>query len=108
MADRHRCGTCGRADLAGDRCAYRWRGDKTLYVEGARRRISADEGIAALKEQVDTLITIPNDRLFQIAEKKTTMQEAFRIADDVLRQGIQGISDLIIEPGMIKLDFADQ
>jgi len=80
---------------------------KPFMFEGARRRISADEGIAALKEQVDTLITIPNDRLLQIAEKKTTMQEAFRIADDVLRQGIQGISDLIIEPGMINLDFAD-
>src|SRR5690349_7160608 len=65
---------------------------KPFMFEGARRRTAADEGILALKEQVDTLITIPNDRLLQIAEKKTTMQEAFRIADDVLRQGIQGIS----------------
>ncbi len=80
---------------------------KPFMFEGARRRQAADEGIAALREQVDTLITIPNDRLLQIAEKKTTMQEAFRIADDVLRQGIQGISDLIIEPGLINLDFAD-
>lgn len=80
---------------------------KPFLFEGARRRQAADAGIEALKEQVDTLITIPNDRLLQIAEKKTTMQEAFRIADDVLRQGIQGISDLIIEPGMINLDFAD-
>jgi cell division protein FtsZ len=80
---------------------------KPFTFEGARRRISADEGISALKEQVDTLITIPNDRLLQIADKKTTLNEAFRIADDVLRQGIQGISDLITEPGLINLDFAD-
>src|SRR6476469_9184173 len=80
---------------------------KPFTFEGNRRRLSAEEGIAALKEQVDTLITIPNDRLLQISDKKTTMQEAFRIADDVLRQGIQGISDLIIEPGLINLDFAD-
>src|SRR6476661_5124377 len=80
---------------------------KPFTFEGNRRRISAEEGIAALKEQVDTLITIPNDRLLQIADKKTTLHEAFRIADDVLRQGIQGISDLITEPGLINLDFAD-
>jgi cell division protein FtsZ len=80
---------------------------KPFTFEGARRRLSAEEGSAALKEQVDTLITIPNDRLLQIADKKTTLQEAFRIADDVLRQGIQGISDLITEPGLINLDFAD-
>jgi cell division protein FtsZ len=80
---------------------------KPFMFEGARRRAAAEEGITLLKEQVDTLITIPNDRLLQIAEKKTTMHEAFRIADDVLRQGIQGISDLIIEPGLINLDFAD-
>jgi cell division protein FtsZ len=80
---------------------------KPFTFEGSRRRISAEEGINALKEQVDTLITIPNDRLLQIADKKTTLHEAFRIADDVLRQGIQGISDLITEPGLINLDFAD-
>lgn len=80
---------------------------KPFMFEGAHRRSAAEEGINLLKEQVDTLITIPNDRLLQIAEKKTTMHEAFRIADDVLRQGIQGISDLIIEPGLINLDFAD-
>jgi len=80
---------------------------KPFTFEGNRRRLSAEEGINALKEQVDTLITIPNDRLLQIADKKTTLNEAFRIADDVLRQGIQGISDLITEPGLINLDFAD-
>ncbi|MBF6612089.1 MAG: cell division protein FtsZ [Chloroflexi bacterium] len=80
---------------------------KPFTFEGPRRRLSADEGITGLKEQVDTLITIPNDRLLQIADKKTTLNEAFRIADDVLRQGIQGISDLITEPGLINLDFAD-
>lgn len=80
---------------------------KPFTFEGARRRNAADEGIAGLKEQVDTLITIPNDRLLQVADKKTTLNEAFRIADDVLRQGIQGISDLITEPGLINLDFAD-
>src|SRR4051812_47196166 len=80
---------------------------KPFTFEGTRRRLSADEGIEGLKEQVDTLITIPNDRLLQISDKKTTLNEAFRIADDVLRQGIQGISDLITEPGLINLDFAD-
>ena len=80
---------------------------KPFTFEGSRRRTAADEGISALKEQVDTLITIPNDRLLQIADKKTTLNEAFRIADDVLRQGIQGISDLITDPGLINLDFAD-
>src|SRR5438477_9144607 len=80
---------------------------KPFTFEGSRRRLGADEGIAAMREQVDTLITIPNDRLLQISDKKTTLNEAFRIADDVLRQGIQGISDLITEPGLINLDFAD-
>jgi cell division protein FtsZ len=80
---------------------------KPFTFEGTRRRLSAEEGISSLREQVDTLITIPNDRLLQIADKKTTLHEAFRIADDVLRQGIQGISDLITEPGLINLDFAD-
>lgn len=75
--------------------------------EGARRRRVGDESIATLKEYVDALITIPNQRLLQIVDPKTPFSEAFRIADDVLRQGIQGISDLIIQPGMINLDFAD-
>jgi cell division protein FtsZ len=75
--------------------------------EGARRRKVADESVANLKEYVDALITIPNQRLLNIVDPKTPFAEAFRIADDVLRQGIQGISDLIIKPGMINLDFAD-
>lgn len=80
---------------------------KPFSFEGSRRKASAEEGINRLKEHVDTLITIPNDRLLQVADKKTSMIEAFRIADDVLRQGIQGISDLITVPGLINLDFAD-
>lgn len=75
--------------------------------EGAKRRRVADESIANLKEHVDALITIPNQRLIHLVDPKTPFTEAFRIADDVLRQGIQGISDLIIRPGMINLDFAD-
>jgi cell division protein FtsZ len=80
---------------------------RPFTFEGARRRTSAEEGYNNLKQHVDTLITIPNDRLLQVADKKTSMLEAFRMADDVLRQGIQGISDLITEHGMINLDFAD-
>ncbi|MHB8508251.1 MAG: cell division protein FtsZ [Candidatus Dormibacteria bacterium] len=80
---------------------------KPFMFEGARRRASAEEGLAALREKVDTLITIPNDRLLQVVDKKTTVTDAFKIADDVLRQGVQGISDLIVFPGLINLDFAD-
>ncbi len=75
--------------------------------EGTRRQNVAMEGIERLKEQVDTLIVIPNDRLLEIVDKKASMTEAFRTADDVLRQGIQGISELITVPGLINLDFAD-
>jgi cell division protein FtsZ len=75
--------------------------------EGAKRNTSAEAGIEALKSQVDTLIVIPNDRLLQIADKKSTLQQAFSLADDVLRQGIQGISELITVPALINLDFAD-
>ncbi len=75
--------------------------------EGAKRRRVADEGVAALKEHVDALITIPNQRLITLVDPKTPFSEAFRLADDVLRQGIQGISDLITKPGLINLDFAD-
>ena len=75
--------------------------------EGAKRRRVADEGVAALKEHVDALITIPNQRLISLVDPKTPFSEAFRLADDVLRQGIQGISDLIVKPGLINLDFAD-
>jgi cell division protein FtsZ len=75
--------------------------------EGMRRQSSAESGIARLKEHVDTLIVIPNDRLLQLAEKRASLQDSFRIADDVLRQGVQGISELITIPGLINLDFAD-
>ncbi len=80
---------------------------KPFMFEGNRRRLAAEEGIANLKQHVDTLITVPNDRLLQVADKKMPLKEAFRLADDVLRQGIQGISDLITVPGLINLDFAD-
>ena len=80
---------------------------KPFTFEGKRRQNHARIGIEALKEKVDTLITIPNDRLLQVAEKKTSMLEAFKIADDVLKQGVQGISDLIAVPGLVNLDFAD-
>ena len=80
---------------------------KPFTFEGARRRQVAEEGISELKERVDTLIVIPNDRLLQVADRKMTVDAAFRMADDVLRQGIQGISELITVPGLINLDFAD-
>jgi len=80
---------------------------KPFAFEGKKRRQAAEEGIALLKQHVDTLITVPNDRLLQVADKKMPLKEAFRLADDVLRQGIQGISDLITVPGLINLDFAD-
>ncbi|MFQ5574193.1 MAG: cell division protein FtsZ [Terriglobia bacterium] len=75
--------------------------------EGRRRAVVADEGVKNLKDKVDTLITIPNDRLLSVVEKKTTVLDAFRVADDVLRQGVQGITDLITVPGLINLDLAD-
>jgi len=80
---------------------------KPFNFEGKRRMQNAEMGIKCLREQVDTLVTIPNDRLLQIAERKTSITEAFKIADDVLRQGVQGISDLIAVPGLVNLDFAD-
>jgi cell division protein FtsZ len=80
---------------------------RPFTFEGNRRRSVAEEGITKLKPDVDTLIVIPNDRLLQITDKHTSMLEAFRVADDVLRQGIQGISDLITVRGLINLDFAD-
>ncbi len=80
---------------------------KPFAFEGSRRRRIAEEGVAELAKNVDTLIVVPNDRLLQLADKKMTMLEAFRLADDVLRQGIQGISELITVPGLINLDFAD-
>ncbi|HOV79774.1 MAG TPA: cell division protein FtsZ [Bacillota bacterium] len=80
---------------------------KPFTFEGRKRAAQAETGIENLKNKVDTLITIPNDRLLQVIEKHTSIVEAFRIADDVLRQGVQGISDLIAVPGLINLDFAD-
>ncbi|MDR2106057.1 MAG: cell division protein FtsZ [Coriobacteriales bacterium] len=80
---------------------------KPFAFEGRKRRMQAEDGITLLSDKVDTLIVIPNDRLLQIVEKKTSMLDAFRIADDILRQGIQGITGLITIPGLINLDFAD-
>ncbi len=80
---------------------------KPFSFEGRRRAAAAEEGIRNLKEQVNTLITIPNDRLLQLVDRTVSMIEAFRVADDVLRQGVQGIADLITVPGLINLDFAD-
>jgi cell division protein FtsZ len=80
---------------------------KPFGFEGSRRMKAAEEGIAALGEEVDTLIVVPNNRLLSVLDKQTSMVEAFRVADDVLRQGVQGISDLITLPGLINLDFAD-
>ncbi|MHB8156905.1 MAG: cell division protein FtsZ, partial [Desulfocucumaceae bacterium] len=80
---------------------------KPFTFEGRKRMSHAENGTQNLKAKVDTLITIPNDRLLQVIDKHTSIVEAFRIADDVLRQGVQGISDLIAVPGLINLDFAD-
>jgi len=80
---------------------------KPFLFEGPRRKRLAENGSNRLKDQVDTLITVPNDRLISFVEKRTTMQEAFASADDVLRQGVQGISDIILFPGIINVDFAD-
>ncbi len=80
---------------------------KPFGFEGRKRMSQAEEGIALLAQKVDTLIVIPNDRLLQVIEKRTSMLDAFRIADDILRQGTQGITDLITIPGLINLDFAD-
>ena len=80
---------------------------KPFAFEGRRRAEQAEVGIQNLRDQVDTLIVIENDRLLQVVEKKTPVTEAFRIADDILRQGVQGITDLITVPGIVNLDFAD-
>ena len=80
---------------------------KPFKFEGTRRQRNAELGVTNLKQHVDTIITIPNDRLLQVVGKNTPMREAFKVADDVLRQGVQGISDLISQPGLINLDFAD-
>lgn len=80
---------------------------KPFAFEGKKRTMQADVGVTSLRDQVDTLIVIPNDRLLEVSEKKTTMAQAFLMADDVLKNGIQGISDLISIPSLINLDFAD-
>lgn len=80
---------------------------RPFTFEGTHRSKAAEEGALALKEHADTLIIIPNDRLLQIVDKRAGLQDAFKVADDVLRQGIQGISELITVPGLINLDFAD-
>ncbi len=80
---------------------------KPFGFEGSRRAEQADHGVEALAEEVDTLIVVPNNRLLTVLDKQTAMVEAFRVADDVLRQGVQGISDLVTLPGLINLDFAD-
>lgn len=80
---------------------------KPFSFEGKKRMMQAEKGVEALKATVDTLVTIPNDRLLQLADKKMSLVKAFSLADDVLRQGVQGISDLIAVPGLINLDFAD-
>ncbi len=80
---------------------------RPFTFEGQRRSNNAENGINRLKDHVDTLIVIPNDRLLQIVDKRASLQDSFRMADDVLRQGIQGISELITVPGLINLDFAD-
>ena len=80
---------------------------RPFAFEGKRRARQAEDGIASLREKVDTLIIIPNDRLLQVVERRTSVIEAFKVADDVLRQGVQGITDLITVPGLINLDFAD-
>ena len=80
---------------------------KPFTFEGKKRLTQAERGVTALKEKVDTLVVIPNDKLLQIIDRKTSIIEAFKMADDVLRQGVQGISDLISTPGLINLDFAD-
>ncbi|MEK7533216.1 MAG: cell division protein FtsZ [Patescibacteria group bacterium] len=80
---------------------------KPFHFEGTRRMVSAEEGIGNLKDKVDTLIIIPNQRLLEVIDKKMTLVEAFRVTDSVLGQGVQGISDLITMPGLINVDFAD-
>jgi len=80
---------------------------RPFQFEGSRRRIQAEQGIAELAEEVDTLIVVPNNRLLSVLDRNTAMVDAFRVADDVLRQGVQGISDLVTLPGLINLDFAD-
>ena len=80
---------------------------RPFSFEGRRRGGQAEQGITELSEKVDTLIVIENDRLLQVVEKKTPLSDAFKMVDDILRQGVQGITDLITVPGIVNLDFAD-
>ena len=80
---------------------------RPFTFEGRRRTSQADSGIAALQASVDTLIIIPNDKLLSVISEQTPVQEAFRVADDILRQGVQGISDIITISGLVNVDFAD-
>jgi len=80
---------------------------RPFRFEGRRRTQQADEGIAALQSRVDTLIVIPNDKILSVISEQTPVQEAFQVADDILRQGVQGISDIITIPGLVNVDFAD-
>ena len=80
---------------------------KPFTFEGKKRLAQAERGIESLKGKVDTLVVIPNDKLLQVIDRKTSIIDAFRMADDILRQGVQGISDLIANPGLVNLDFAD-
>ncbi len=80
---------------------------RPFSFEGKRRIAQAEEGIAHLKEKVDALIIIPNDKLLEITDRRTTLSDAFRLADEVLRQAVQGVTDLILRPGMVNVDFAD-
>ena len=93
------------AEIARELGANGRRAPSRLSLKGRKRQQQALEGIARLKETVDTLIVIPNDRLLQVVEKRTPILEAFRIADDVLLQGVRGISDLIAVPGLINTRF---
>src|SRR6185295_1404394 len=80
---------------------------KPFMFEGTRRSVAAEEGLENLKDKVDTLIVIPNQRILEVVDKKLSLIEAFKVADSVLGQGVQGISDLITMPGLINVDFAD-
>jgi cell division protein FtsZ len=80
---------------------------KPFTFEGARRSAQAEEGISALSDEVDTMIVVPNEKLLSVLERRTSITDAFAVADDVLRQAVQGISDLVMLPGLINLDFAD-
>ena len=102
-----RRGAGDRRDRQGPRRADGRRGDEAVQLRGHAPQARAEQFTELLKEKVDTLITIPNDRLLQVVDKKTSIIDAFRVVDDVLRQGMQGISDLITVPGLINLDFAD-